>query len=166
MTTEPTTGAGRRKISTSRISGRARLLSLALQGDGAFGAFTWCVLDGLLETEEIAFDALSSSGAGAVNAVVLAPGLARGDRIAARERLERVCDGPVARPPSRLLARNYRFFAIPTGNGVVAVVTATAHAMWRAAGKGAGGLPITFDICNDKTKLTPHYATIEVHVHD
>ncbi len=69
--------------------GRTRRLSLALQGGGAFGAFTWGVLDRLLEEESISFDAISGASAGAMNAVVLASGLADGDREAAREGLER-----------------------------------------------------------------------------
>jgi NTE family protein len=52
-------------------------LSLALQGGGSFGAFTWGVLDRLLE-REIAFDAISGASAGAVNAVLLASGLLTG----------------------------------------------------------------------------------------
>ncbi len=67
-----------------------RLLSLALQGGGSFGAFTWGVLDRLLEDESVAFDALSGASAGAINAVALAHGLAEGGRSTAREALERV----------------------------------------------------------------------------
>jgi NTE family protein len=52
-------------------------LSLALQGGGSFGAFTWGVLDRLLE-RDIAFDAISGASAGAVNAVLLASGLLTG----------------------------------------------------------------------------------------
>ena len=61
-------------------------LSLALQGGGSLGAFTWGVLDRLLE-EEIGFDAVSGASAGAINAVILASGLARGGRPAARQAL-------------------------------------------------------------------------------
>jgi NTE family protein len=60
-------------------------LSLALQGGGSFGAFTWGVLDRLLE-REIAFDAISGASAGAVNAVLLASGLLS-NREEARARL-------------------------------------------------------------------------------
>src|SRR6185312_9353035 len=67
-----------------------RKLSLALQGGGSFGAFTWGVLDRLLEEDGIVFDAVSGASAGAVNAVALAAGLASGGRTAAREVLERV----------------------------------------------------------------------------
>jgi len=73
-------------------SGRAwppRRLSLALQGGGSFGAFTWGALDRLLEERGIAFDAISGSSAGAVNAVLLASGLIEGGREGAKARLER-----------------------------------------------------------------------------
>ena len=56
----------------------ARPLSLALQGGGSFGAFTWGVLDRLLESDGVALDMISGVSAGAVNAVLLAAGLAEG----------------------------------------------------------------------------------------
>jgi len=70
-------------------SAKARRLSLALQGGGAFGAFTWGVLDRLLEEGTIAFDAVSGASAGAMNAVLLASGLARGGPQEARASLGR-----------------------------------------------------------------------------
>jgi NTE family protein len=66
-----------------------RRLSLALQGGGSFGAFTWGVLDRLLEEQDIELDTVSGASAGAVNAVVLAGGLAAGGRAEAQRRLER-----------------------------------------------------------------------------
>jgi len=66
-----------------------RALSLALQGGGSFGAFTAGVLDGLLADKRPAFDTVSGASAGAINAVLLADGLAEGGRPAAREKLER-----------------------------------------------------------------------------
>jgi NTE family protein len=63
-------------------------LALALQGGGSFGAFTWGALDRLLEEDGIEFDALSGASAGAVNAVLLASGLAAGGREGARKNLE------------------------------------------------------------------------------
>jgi NTE family protein len=48
-----------------------RRLNLALQGGGAHGAFTWGVLDRLLDDESVQFEGLSGSSAGAMNAVVL-----------------------------------------------------------------------------------------------
>lgn len=62
-------------------------IDLALQGGGAHGAFTWGVLDRLLEEERIEIDAISGTSAGAMNAVVLADGLAAGGRRGARESL-------------------------------------------------------------------------------
>ena len=69
--------------------GKTRRLSLALQGGGALGAFTWGVLDRLLEEEDISFDAVSGASAGAMNAVLLASGLAQGGPDEARASLER-----------------------------------------------------------------------------
>ena len=66
---------------------RTRRIDLALQGGGAHGAFTWGVLDRLLEDERIEFDAISGASAGAMNAVVLVDGLACGGRRRAREAL-------------------------------------------------------------------------------
>jgi NTE family protein len=63
------------------------LLSLALQGGGAHGAFTWGVLDTLLELG-VPVGALSGASAGAMNAVVFAHGLASGGADAARAALE------------------------------------------------------------------------------
>mgnify|MGYP002372981107 FL=1 len=47
-------------------------VGIALQGGGAHGAFTWGVLDRLLEAEHIVADAMCGTSAGAVNAVVCA----------------------------------------------------------------------------------------------
>src|SRR3954462_4979643 len=65
-----------------------RDLSLALQGGGSFGAFTWGVLDRLVEERELHFDTISGASAGAVNAVLLASGLVDGGRDIAKEKLE------------------------------------------------------------------------------
>ncbi|MFC5519959.1 patatin-like phospholipase family protein [Polaromonas jejuensis] len=62
-------------------------LNLALQGGGAHGAFTWGVLDALLENTGIEFEGLSGSSAGAMNAVVLADGWMKGGREGARQGL-------------------------------------------------------------------------------
>jgi len=62
-------------------------LSLALQGGGAHGAFTWGVLDALLEAGIYRFDGLSGTSAGAMNAVAVAHGLASGGREQARATL-------------------------------------------------------------------------------
>jgi NTE family protein len=62
-------------------------INLALQGGGAHGAFTWGVLDRLLDDRRIEIDGLSGSSAGAVNAVMLADGLNHGGAQEARARL-------------------------------------------------------------------------------
>lgn len=66
-----------------------RKLSLALQGGGTFAAFTWGVLERLLEEPTIEFDTISGASAGAINALLLAGGLAEGGREGARSRLNR-----------------------------------------------------------------------------
>ena len=63
-------------------------LNLALQGGGAHGAFTWGVLDALLADPRVRFEGLSGSSAGAMNAVVLADGWAKGGRDGARAGLD------------------------------------------------------------------------------
>lgn len=69
----------------------AKQINLALQGGGAHGAFTWGVLDRLLEDEGIEIGAISGTSAGALNGAALKAGLVsdgRGqDRDAARENL-------------------------------------------------------------------------------
>ena len=62
-------------------------ISLALQGGGSHGAFTWGVLDRLLEEESLAFDGFSGTSAGAMNATVLAYGLHLGGKPRAQELL-------------------------------------------------------------------------------
>ena len=63
-------------------------VGIALQGGGAHGAFTWGVLDRLLEAEHIVADAMCGTSAGAVNAVVCAYGLHVGGPKKAKELLE------------------------------------------------------------------------------
>jgi NTE family protein len=63
-------------------------LNLALQGGGAHGAFTWGVLDRLLEEPDFDFPAISGTSAGAMNAVVMAEGMLEGDRPFARRQLD------------------------------------------------------------------------------
>ena len=63
-----------------------KVVNLALQGGGSHGAFTWGVLDRLLEEERLASKASPATSAGAVNAVVLADGLAAGGREARETR--------------------------------------------------------------------------------
>src|SRR5262245_10624532 len=64
------------------------LVALALQGGGAHGAFTWGVLDRLLEEPRLKIEGISGTSAGAMNATVLAAGHAAGGPEGARRALE------------------------------------------------------------------------------
>jgi NTE family protein len=64
-------------------------VDFALQGGGAHGAFTWGVLDRLLEEPWLRIDGISGTSAGAMNAAVLADGYAEGGSAGARAALDR-----------------------------------------------------------------------------
>lgn len=64
-----------------------RKVNLSLQGGGAHGAYTWGVLDRLLEDERIEIEGISGTSAGAMNAVVLVDGYIKGGREGARQEL-------------------------------------------------------------------------------
>src|SRR5262249_46725939 len=100
--------------------GRAKPINLALQGGGAHGAFTWGVLDQLLEDGRIAIEGISGASAGAVNAVMLADGLTRGGPDEARPRLPPFLRaGPGGGPPGRLPRRGgERVGTFLSGGGV------------------------------------------------
>jgi NTE family protein len=66
----------------------AVLVDLALQGGGAHGAYTWGVLDRLLEAPQLRIEGISGTSAGAMNAAVLAHGHAAGGREGAKAALE------------------------------------------------------------------------------
>jgi len=72
---------------------RPRTLALALQGGGAHGAFTWGVLDRLLEEPGLEIPAISGSSAGALNAAALAAGHLEGGADGARRRLAELWQG-------------------------------------------------------------------------
>jgi NTE family protein len=78
----------RRAAARARVAaGGRKKINLALQGGGAHGAFTWGVLDHILDDERLAIEGISGASAGAVNAVMLADGLARGGPAEAKTRL-------------------------------------------------------------------------------
>jgi NTE family protein len=83
MNLETKTEIGR----SGNASVETRRLSLALQGGGAHGAFTWGVLDRLLEDERLVFDGISATSAGAMNATVMVYGYQQGGRAGARAAL-------------------------------------------------------------------------------
>lgn len=64
-----------------------RTINLALQGGGAHGAFTWGVVDRLLDEPTLSFEGIVATSAGAMNAAVLAYGLAEGGRSGAQRAL-------------------------------------------------------------------------------
>lgn len=66
-----------------------KTVSLALQGGGAHGAFTWGVLDALLEDGRLAIEAITGASAGSMNAVVLVEGWIEGGPDGAREQLRK-----------------------------------------------------------------------------
>lgn len=65
-----------------------KLISLALQGGGSHGAFTWGVLDRLLDDNRIAIEAVSGTSAGAMNAAALVSGFAQEGAQGARKALD------------------------------------------------------------------------------
>jgi NTE family protein len=78
----------RRAAARVRVAaGGPKKINLALQGGGAHGAFTWGVLDHILDDGRLAIEGISGASAGAVNAVMLADGLARGGPAEAKQRL-------------------------------------------------------------------------------
>lgn len=93
--------------------GRRRLkLNLALQGGGAHGAFTWGVLDRLLDESDIEIGWVSGTSAGAVNAVALVDGLASGGRAGARDSLRSVWEAVIEAGVSDLLRLNPFLYGI------------------------------------------------------
>lgn len=77
------------KTASRRDRAGLQLIDLALQGGGSHGAFTWGVLDRLLDDESLEIAAISGTSAGAMNAVALAAGLMEGGREGARTCLAR-----------------------------------------------------------------------------
>ena len=75
-----------RHHSHAKVAG-LKSINLALQGGGAHGAFTWGVLDRLVEEEKLGFDGISATSAGAMNAAVFAYGLSEGGREGAKKAL-------------------------------------------------------------------------------
>jgi len=72
----------------SDVSRETVLIDLALQGGGSHGAFTWGVLDRLLEEPWLRIEAISGTSAGAMNAAILVSGYIKGGAQGAREALD------------------------------------------------------------------------------
>ncbi len=97
-------------------------LDLALQGGGSHGAFTWGVLDWLLEDEDLGIGGISGTSAGALNAAVLVSGWAQGGRQGARKALRSFWDAigrggqvfaPLSLAQSRATRDNHNFDRLP-----------------------------------------------------
>ena len=69
-----------------------RRINLALQGGGAHGAFTWGVLDRLLEDDGIEIAGISGTSAGALNGAALKAGMALNGKQGARDNLDWLWD--------------------------------------------------------------------------
>lgn len=106
----------------SRASQKPRLIDLALQGGGAHGAFTWGVLDRLLDEETLQIEGISGTSAGAMNAAVMASGLAKGGAAGAKAAMEAFWKAvseaarfsPMRRGPLSMLAGRWTLDDSPT----------------------------------------------------
>jgi NTE family protein len=76
-----------------------KLVTLALQGGGSQGAYTWGVLDRLLQDERVEIEGISGASAGAINAVVLAHGVTVGGRAGGRQALATFWRSVASRTP-------------------------------------------------------------------
>jgi NTE family protein len=102
-----------------------KTVSLALQGGGAHGAFTWGVLDALLEDGRLAVEAITGASAGAMNAVVMVQGWLEGGADGARSALETFwrrasVDGSLSLAQRWLLSRMLGFWSNQPWTSVIA----------------------------------------------
>jgi NTE family protein len=77
----------RRTMLAGMATGSGTPITLALQGGGSHGAFTWGVLERLLDDGRLRIEGVSGTSSGAMNAMSLAEGLVTGGPPAAKERL-------------------------------------------------------------------------------
>lgn len=108
------------------MSVKTKRINLALQGGGSHGAFTWGVLDCLLEDGRLEFDGVSGTSAGAMNAVAMAAGYTAGGREGARKKLydfwhsvgQKGRFSPIQRTPMDMFFGNYNFEYSPSYRAV------------------------------------------------
>jgi NTE family protein len=100
-----------------------RQLNLALEGGGAHGAFTWGVLDRLLEESTLDIAWISATSAGAVNAVALAAGLLEDGRDGARAKLRAVWEAVAKAGVPDLVRLNPWLSGISRSNTLAHVAT-------------------------------------------
>ena len=86
------------EVQRAAAQGRRKKVALALQGGGSQGAFTWGVLDRLLDDTTIDIIGVTGTSAGAMNGAVLVDGLVRGGPNQARAELRRYWEAVGAMP--------------------------------------------------------------------
>jgi predicted acylesterase/phospholipase RssA len=96
-------------MTTGAAASKPVLIDLALQGGGSHGAFTWGVLDRVLEEPRLEIAAISGTSAGTMNAAVLADGWIQGGAKGARAALDLRTNSVAPSPSSdvRRLCRKY-----------------------------------------------------------
>lgn len=107
----------------------SRSINLALQGGGSHGAYTWGVLDRLLQEDRLIIEGISGASAGAVNAIALAQGYTDSGREGARKALTELWDkisdlhsfSPVQRTPLDALLGNWNMTLSPAYAAVNAI---------------------------------------------
>jgi NTE family protein len=104
------------RVARNAESPSRQRVAVALQGGGSHGAFTWGVLDRLLQEESLEIVGISGTSAGAMNAAVLADGLRVGGPEGARRALERYWEEVGSLP-------GFASFTVPAG--------ASAARAWR-----------------------------------
>jgi NTE family protein len=105
------------------FAARQQRLNLALEGGGAHGAFTWGVLDRLLEEKAVEIGWISATSAGAVNAVALAAGLVENGRTGARAVLKAVWEAVAKAGVPDLLRNNPWLAGISKSNALAQVAS-------------------------------------------
>jgi NTE family protein len=101
---------------------QVKRVNLALQGGGSHGAFTWGVLDALIEDGRLQFEAVSGTSAGAMNAAIMLQGWANGGPEGARAALDAFWDelgrmsiaSPIQRTPLDRLQGNWNLDNAPS----------------------------------------------------
>jgi len=135
------------------------LVDLALQGGGAHGAYTWGVLDRLLEESWLRFDGISGTSAGGMNAVVMAHGLIEGGAPGAKAALEsfwrRVADAallsPFRRGPLEIMTGKWTLDYSPAF--IAADIAARLYSPYTMNVGGANPLHKILEDCVDFSRL-------------
>ena len=86
---EKSKSVGSQSESSTKDKKKRKKIAIALQGGGSHGAFTWGVIDKLLEDGRFEIEGLSGTSAGGMNAVALAQGMIKGGNEGARQEMQR-----------------------------------------------------------------------------